>query len=44
LVWRLTNCHQKMLKSAKKSFIALAQDTIHSRKKLLRQNLYDFQF
>jgi hypothetical protein len=26
---RFTNCHQKMLKSAKKSLIALARDTIH---------------
>jgi hypothetical protein len=33
-----------MSKSAKKSFIALAQDTIHPRKKLFRQNLHDFRF
>jgi hypothetical protein len=44
LILRFTNCHQKMSKSAKKSLIALAQDTIHPRKKLLRQKIHDFRF
>jgi hypothetical protein len=34
----------KNVEKCQKSLIALALDTIHPRKKLLKQNLHDFRF